>query len=621
MTNRFRINFVNPKNLLVKIYMDEPSEDSITGFVHGYVKKLPNAAESTDWVFVENHESQNMDGAFHKGWMKTWAIGERIPDVPQIISARALTFTAVANELDDTIPPEKQVAAEFLLALFFVENQIDPNAEPVDDLELSVKDTAPNPDYHGGFAVTSAQWDSFIAAEGERLNWSGDFLRELVLPQMRCAYWLAHRNQKQLGVAFGATPTEPFVPRMLDLFLAHLIGDVAAAAVIEMERTKTDLNKKIRTIIRDANSWSDDSPELKKLFENRSAFVGDLNGTGGGLTSVTQFLEACRTALDPALKLARKMLDAYLPAFAGNAMNGDALMATADAELAKWNAGWSEQVDPGKSVAIKYFEATDYTPAVVIDPTTNELTHWCGAFVAHCMKESNLPVPKSSAAAASWRNWGDMSLDKTQGSVIPRGAVITKSGGEGSNHIGHVTLFDRWDNDGQSFWGCGGNQSDSVTSAKFATDEIVAVRVIANRTQSTDKDLEILSKTLWGEIRGGTKEHATNVAEVVLNRFLSGYRSDGSIAGVCLKHKQFSCWNPGTKSLRSIEDLDAEDPELKRLMAFAKEVITRRLADPNAPAPLQGARHYHNHDVNPDWAIPAKIVKDDGKHVFYKDIA
>lgn len=621
MTNRFKVNFFGPDGEFAALFQDEPSSTSAKINALPFLRKLSHAAESDEWLFVDNSEDQFGAGQVNRGWIKAWAVGEALPDTPQTISARALTFGAVANELDETSPPENRVAAEFLLALFIIENQIDPDTQLTEDLELTVRDSLPDPDFRGGFAVTTAQWDSFIAAEGARLKWSGDALRELILPQMRCATWLAHRNRRNLGVAFGATPTEPFIARMIDLFMAHLIGDVAAAAVIKMERADEGSNRKIRTIVRDANSWSDTSPELIKMFENRAEYLGEIDAIGGGLQSVQGFLDECEKRLDPALALARRMVETYLPGFDVKPADSGTWLDVAKAEQEKWSAGWKEQRDPGMSAAKTYFKATDYSPAVVINPSTNELTHWCGAFVAHCMKQAGAAVPAGSAAAARWRNWGDRSLPATPGSDIPVGAVVMTGGGAGSNHIGHVTFFTGWDNGGKSFLGLGGNQSDSVTVTRFSTRSIVDIRILADKSTTSDKDLDTLARTLWGEIRGGNDAQVRNVAHVVLNRHFAGYRSNGSIAGACLAHKQFSCWNPGTSSLRDIQKLDANNPELRRLTALAKQVITERLANPAAPAPLQGARHYHNHHVNPNWAVPSKIVLDDGKHIFYRDIA
>ena len=621
MTNRFKVNFFGPDDEFAALYPDEPSTDGPKKTPLSFLRKLSHPAETDEWIFVENSEDPSGTGQLNRGWIKAWAVGEALPDVPQTISARALTFGAVGNELDPATPPELRVSADFLLALFIVENQIDAETELTEDLELAITDSLPDPDFRGGFAVTTAQWDAFLVAEGPRLKWSGDALRELILPQMRCANWLAHRNRRNLGVAFGAPPTEPFLPRMIDLFMAHLIGDVATAAVMQIERAEDGLNRKMRTVVRDANSWSDTSPELVKLFANRAAYLGELDAIGGGLRSVAQFLEACQTRLDPALTLARRMLDTYLPGFAAPPADSGSWLDVAQGELAKWSDGWKEQREPGLSAAKTYFKATDYEPAVVVNRTTNELTHWCGAFVAHCMKEAGAPVPAGSAAAARWRNWGDRSLPAKPNSDIPKGAVVMTGGGKGSNHIGHVTLFNGWTNGGQSFLGLGGNQSDSVTVGTFKTRSIVDIRILADKSRSSDEDLEILAKTLWGEIRGGTDDQVRNVAHVILNRHFAGYRSNGSIAGACLAHKQFSCWNPGTRSLRDIQNLAADNSELLRLMALARQVIDTRRNVAFAPNPLGGARHYHNHHVNPNWAIPAKIVLDDGKHIFYRDIA
>ena len=62
----------------------------------------------------------------------------------------------------------------------------------------------------------------------------------------------------------------------------------------------------------------------------------------------------------------------------------------------------------------------------------------------------------------------------------------------------------------------------------------------------TDKDRDILTRTLWGEARGESLAGQIAVAWTIRNRVNDGKAKSGwgeGYACVCLKPYQFSCWN------------------------------------------------------------------------------
>ena len=131
---------------------------------------------------------------------------------------------------------------------------------------------------------------------------------------------------------------------------------------------------------------------------------------------------------------------------------------------------------------------------------------------------------------------------------------------------------------------------------------------------------EILVRTLYGEARGEPREGKHAVAWVILNRAAIGKAYGGpSIAGVCLKTKQFSCWNAGDPMRVKVELADV--PRLANCLAAATEVFTGEALDPTG-----GATHYLNPELTrqirggtlPDWADPAKRTAVIGLHWFYK---
>lgn len=87
---------------------------------------------------------------------------------------------------------------------------------------------------------------------------------------------------------------------------------------------------------------------------------------------------------------------------------------------------------------------------------------WCASFMSWVMIEAGY-VSTRSAAASSWAEYGGACFAR-RGAV----AVFKRTGG---HHVGIVVGV------GNGFvWLLGGNQSDSVSIAKYGTDRLIAYR-------------------------------------------------------------------------------------------------------------------------------------------------
>lgn len=621
MSRRFKVVMFGPKGELARIYSEPRTDaDSVEAFVKGFLLKVDSEAESEEWIRIKCYRNQ-ADPEERSGWVPIWVAGEPIPDLPETVSAYALTWAAAGLELELSVGTDPAISTEYLIALFLIENDLDAVAPDLkDDTAFTVKQDRPNRDAVGGFAVTSDEWNGFLTGTGVAPGSKNPSIRYFTMPQMRCAAYLTQRDWQAFARLSGGTPTNPLIPRNLDLFLSRLVGAEAAAEVARRERSKTGLGDPIVEVVRAANDWNVGSLKEKALLAHRARFLVD---AAGASVSVDTVLGRCRDALDPALRTADKAVKLYIPGFTvSSSPSGQIWFDLAKAEYIKWEAGkWTEHSPPGQGYALDFFKATDHGPGKITDPATGEITDWCGAFVAHFVKKAGAVPPSGAAAAASWRTWGDVAFPKRPPADIPHGAVVTLAGSESDpESVSHVCFFAGWDGDSH-FIGLGGNQSDSVTMARMAVERIVAIRSLADTAVSSDNDLEILAKTLYGEIRGAEKdEQIRNVADVVLNRFLTGYRSQGSIAGTCMAPAQFSCWDPGMPPRRILDRLSPDDPKLTELREIAANVIEQRLSKGATFQPLEGARHYHAHGSHPKWKDPSRFVHDDGKHIFYAGI-
>ncbi|MCQ3000445.1 cell wall hydrolase [Pseudomonas syringae] len=141
----------------------------------------------------------------------------------------------------------------------------------------------------------------------------------------------------------------------------------------------------------------------------------------------------------------------------------------------------------------------------------------------------------------------------------------------------------------------------------------------------SDKDRDILARTLWGEARGEGLNGQIAVAWTIRNRVDMDLNNDGKpdwwgegYSGVCLKAYQFSCWNkndPNYVFLSGARQIPFR--ELAQARIAADLVI-----DGKQPDPTGGATHYYATSMPkaPAWAGEAKQTMKLGHHIFFKDV-
>ena len=116
----------------------------------------------------------------------------------------------------------------------------------------------------------------------------------------------------------------------------------------------------------------------------------------------------------------------------------------------------------------------------------------------------------------------------------------------------------------------------------------------------------IIASTLYFECRGEPFEGQIAVASVIYNR---SQRSGRSLEAVCLKRKQFSCWNRGLKTPkpRNSEERDL----LKRFLIIERDM------ERGTFKPTSRATHYYNHKLcTPSWNLALKERFVVGNHTF-----
>ena len=137
----------------------------------------------------------------------------------------------------------------------------------------------------------------------------------------------------------------------------------------------------------------------------------------------------------------------------------------------------------------------------------------------------------------------------------------------------------------------------------------------------TEKDRDVLARTLWGEARGESLAGMVAVAWTIRNRVNDGKSKSWwgeGYAGVCLKPYQFSCWN---KNDPNFPFLSGAKPIPVAEMAKAV-MVAIAVMDGAYPDPTGGATHYYATTMPkaPAWAAKAKQTLKLGHHVFFKDV-
>lgn len=133
-------------------------------------------------------------------------------------------------------------------------------------------------------------------------------------------------------------------------------------------------------------------------------------------------------------------------------------------------------------------------------------------------------------------------------------------------------------------------------------------------------DIDILARTLYGEVRTARVRTKEALAAVVMNRVRrarerGGYWWGASVAEVCQRRWQFPCWNPGSPARQRLEARTPDNATFRSCRRIARRAVHGTLKDPTA-----GATHYHAVGDNPHWARGRAPAVEIGGHAFYNDV-
>lgn len=130
------------------------------------------------------------------------------------------------------------------------------------------------------------------------------------------------------------------------------------------------------------------------------------------------------------------------------------------------------------------------------------------------------------------------------------------------------------------------------------------------------EDIDVLARTLYGEARGESRAGRVAVANVVINRALRGGWWGETVAEVCRKKWQFSCWNKGDPNRAIVKKVKVRgNPLFRECIEIATQAVRLKLPDSTF-----GSYWYHARGVSPEWAFGHAPVCSIGGHDFYDSI-
>lgn len=124
--------------------------------------------------------------------------------------------------------------------------------------------------------------------------------------------------------------------------------------------------------------------------------------------------------------------------------------------------------------------------------------------------------------------------------------------------------------------------------------------------------LFMMALCAWRESRGESRDARRGVLHVIHNRASKpSWWGTGTIE-VILKPYQFSCFNAGDPNATKIPG--ADDVAFKQILELAANVLVNQDEDLT-----DGATHYHDRNVFPEWAAKMKVTATIGAFTFYKE--
>lgn len=153
----------------------------------------------------------------------------------------------------------------------------------------------------------------------------------------------------------------------------------------------------------------------------------------------------------------------------------------------------------------------------------------------------------------------------------------------------------------------------------WKTTPIVSAYTRHIKVLPSDKEIELMTRVLYGEARGEPEAGQKNVVQTIINRVEDRKKRYGpTYAEVLIRPNAFSCMNANDPNYKKLLELDRKGLTYKKLHAIVVKTINERMN--GLSDPTNGATHYHTYEVDPHWNRNAKSMIRLGNHQFWTEV-
>lgn len=128
----------------------------------------------------------------------------------------------------------------------------------------------------------------------------------------------------------------------------------------------------------------------------------------------------------------------------------------------------------------------------------------------------------------------------------------------------------------------------------------------------TQTQVIALTIALEGSTQGIAGRH--HIASSIYNRAES--LDVKELASVCLKPKQYSCWNGRKPNIRLVKEFCRTE---SGLAIFDECMKLAQSMSKGTFRPIVGVTHYHVINIRPQWSNSYERIRRHGKHIFYRE--
>jgi len=138
-------------------------------------------------------------------------------------------------------------------------------------------------------------------------------------------------------------------------------------------------------------------------------------------------------------------------------------------------------------------------------------------------------------------------------------------------------------------------------------------------TLPTDKEIDFLTRVVYGEARGEKPVNQANIVQTIINRASNPKRRYGqTFQDILLTPNAYSCLDPKDPNYAKLLELKSNSLTYQKIHAIVVNTIVSRMN--GGTDPTHGSTHYHTAEVDPHWNRNAVSMIKLGNHQFWTGV-